>query len=73
MSSIKYSILIFSCISEASISFSLLPPYAIGNSITLNENHPIQTDLSKYDFNEDEFTGDAVPILDKNDVHYYYP
>jgi hypothetical protein len=70
MSSIKYSILILSCISAAAVSFSLLAPYAIGNSITLN---PIQTDLSKYDFNEDEFTGDAVPILDKNDVYYHYP
>ena len=70
MSSIKYSILILSCISAAAISFSLLAPYAIGNSITLN---PIETNLSKYDFNEVEFTGDAVPVSDRNDAYYYYP
>lgn len=63
----KYSLLVLACISAAAISFGFFTPYAIGNSI--NEITPIHVDLSEYDFNEDEFTGDAAPIL--NDVYYY--
>jgi hypothetical protein len=63
----KNRIFILSCILTAVILFSLLSSYGIGNSITLN---PLQTDLSKYDLNEDEFSGDAIPIIGHN--YYFY-
>lgn len=56
--------LVLACISTAVISTEFLTPYEIVNSIALTENHPNQSDLiSKYDFYDDEFTGDAVAPL----------
>ena len=54
--------------------FGLIAPYEIVNSINLDENHPNQSNLiSKYDFDEDEFTGDSVPVLDNSGLIDQYP
>ena len=56
------------CVAAAAISPTLLAPFEIVNSLSLNY-HSIQADLiSKFDFDEDEFTGDAIPVLDNTDV-----
>lgn len=61
---VSKNILVLALISVAAISIALLAPYEIVNSITLDENHPNHSDqISKYDFDEDEFTGDAVQPL----------
>jgi hypothetical protein len=65
--------LFLACISAAAISATLLAPYEIVNSLSLDEHHPSQSDpISKFDFEEDEFTGDAVPDLDNIDFVYHH-
>jgi hypothetical protein len=54
------NVLVLAFISAVAISITLLAPYELGSSITLDENDP---NLSQYDFDEDEFTGDAVQPL----------
>jgi len=49
----------------ATSSLALLTPYEIVNSISLDSGNTNPSEsLSKFDFEEDEFTGDAVPDLD---------
>ena len=49
----------------ATTSLALLTPYEIVNSISLDSGNTNPSEsLSKFDFEEDEFTGDAVPDLD---------
>ena len=70
----KYSVLVFACISAAAISFGLIAPYEIVNSINLDVDQPNQSNLiSKHDFDEDEFTGDSVPVLDNGGLIDQYP
>lgn len=61
--------LLLACILAAATSTTLLAPYEIVSSISLNDHHTIQSDpISKYDFEEDEFTGDSVPVLVNSDL-----
>ena len=49
----------------ATTSLALLTPYEIVNSISLDSGNTNPSEsLSKFDFEEDEFTGDAVSDLD---------
>ena len=49
----------------ATSSLALLTPYEIVNSISLDSGNTNPSEsLSKFDFEEDEFTGDAVSDLD---------
>jgi len=49
----------------ATTSLALLTPYEIVNSISLETgNTSPSNSLSKFDFDEDVFTGDAMPDLD---------
>jgi len=49
----------------ATSSLALLTPYEIVNSISLETgNTSPSNSLSKFDFDEDVFTGDAMPDLD---------
>jgi hypothetical protein len=58
----------------ATSSLALLTPYEIVNSISLETGNTSPSDsLSKYDFNDDEFTGDAVPVLVNTDTAYVHP
>ncbi|MDP9306422.1 MAG: hypothetical protein M3O68_08785 [Thermoproteota archaeon] len=65
--------LLFACIPFAAVSVALLAPYEIVNSISLNTNPNQSHSASKFDFYEDEFTGDSVPVLDNTDVIYQQP
>jgi hypothetical protein len=61
--------LLLACTLAAAISATLLSPYEIVSSISLNDHQTIQSDpISKYDFEEDEFTGDSVPVLVNSDL-----
>ena len=52
-------------------SLALLTPYEIVNSISLQTGNTSPSDsLSKFDFDDDEFTGDAVPVLVTTDISY---
>jgi hypothetical protein len=66
-----YSRLLLACISAAAISLALIAPYEIVNSHGWQYDNPSkQNPISKIDLDEDEFTGDAVPILDNADITY---
>jgi hypothetical protein len=53
---------------------ALLTPYEIVNSISLETGNTSPSDsLSRFDFDDDEFTGDAVPVLVNTDTAYGHP
>lgn len=63
MCMVSKNVMVLAFISALAISIALAP-YEIVNSSTLDEKHPAQSNLlSRYDFDEDEFTGDAVAPL----------
>ena len=65
MASIKNTGLVLVFVVLATTSLALLTPYEIVNSISLETHYTVPSDyLSKFDFDEDVFTGDAVPHLD---------
>lgn len=71
MTSIKNTGLVLVCVVLATTSLALLTPYEIVNSISLETGNTSPSDsLSKFDF-DDEFTGDAVPVLVNTDTVYY--
>ena len=75
MASIKNTGLVLVCVVLATISLALLTPYEIVNSISSFENgssSPYDS-LSKFDFDDDEFTGDDVPVLVNTDTAYGHP
>jgi hypothetical protein len=58
----------------ATTSLALLTPYELVNSISLESgNTSPSNSLSKFDFDDDEFTGDAVPVLVNTDTAYQHP
>ncbi|HXV88621.1 MAG TPA: hypothetical protein VD710_05960 [Nitrososphaeraceae archaeon] len=58
----------------ATTSSGMLTPYEIVNSISLETGTTSPSDfLSKFDFDDDEFTGDAVPVLVNTDTAYGHP
>ena len=64
MALIKNTGLVLVFVVLATTSLALLTPYEIVNSISLQTGNTSPSDsLSKFDFDDDEFTGDAVPIL----------
>ena len=64
MASIKNTGLVLVCVVLATTSLALLTPYEIVNSISFEIGNTSPSDsLSKYDFDDDEFTGDAMPVL----------
>ncbi|HEY7756879.1 MAG TPA: hypothetical protein VIA08_01470 [Nitrososphaeraceae archaeon] len=64
MVSIKNTGLVLVLVVLATTSLALLTPYEIVNSISLQTGNTSPSDsLSKFDFDDDEFTGDAVPVL----------
>jgi hypothetical protein len=66
--------LFLACISAAAISLALIAPYEVVNSHAWQYNNPTQPNhISKIDLDEDEFTGDSVPILDNADIIYNQP
>jgi hypothetical protein len=66
--------LFLACISAAAISLALIAPYEVVNSHVWKYNNPTQPNpISKIDLDEDEFTGDSVPILDNADIIYNQP
>lgn len=68
--------LFLACISAAAISLALIAPYEVEvvNSHVWKYNNPTQPNpISKIDLDEDEFTGDSVPILDNADIIYNQP
>ena len=69
MVSIKNTGLVLVFVVLATTSLALLTPYEIVNSISLQtgNNNPSDS-LSKFDFDDDEFTGDAVPVLVNTDT-----
>ena len=74
MVSIKNTGLVLVFVVLATTSLALLTPYEIVNSISLQtgNNNPSDS-LSKFDFDDDEFTGDAVPALVNTDTSYGHP
>ena len=74
MDSIKNTGLVLVCVVLATTSLALLTPYEIVNSISLEIGNTSPSDsLSKFDFDDDEFTGDAVPVLVNTDTAYGHP
>jgi hypothetical protein len=74
MASIKNTGLVLVCVVLATTSLALLTPYEIVNSISLQTGNTSPSDsLSKFDFDDDEFTGDAVPILVNTDTSDGHP
>jgi hypothetical protein len=74
MALLKNSKLILICISAAALSLALLAPYEFINSISLDNHQPNQPNsISKFDFDDDEFTGDAIPALVNTDIAYGHP
>ena len=74
MASIKNTGLVLVCVVLATTSLALLTPYEIVNSISLETDNTSPSDtLSKFDFDDDEFTGDAVPVLVNTDTAYGHP
>ncbi|GEM_PF-1198262 len=64
--------LLLAWITAVAISLALIAPYEIVNSVL--DNHLDQPNsVSKYVLDEDEFTGDAVPILYNSDMLYKQP
>ena len=71
MVSIKNTGLVLVFVVLATTSLALLTPYEIVNSISLQTGNTSPSDsLSKFDFDDDEFTGDAVPVLVTTDTSY---
>ena len=71
MTSIKNTGLVLVCVVLATTSLALLTPYEIVISISLKTGNTSPSDpLSKFDFDDDEFTGDAVPVLVNTGTHY---
>ena len=71
MDSIKNTGLILVFVVLATTTLALLTPYEIVNSISLEIGNTSPSDsLSKFDFDDDEFTGDAVPVLGNTDPFY---
>jgi len=69
MVSIKNTGLVLVFVVLATTSLALLTPYEIVNSISSQTGNTSPSDsLSKFDFDDDEFTGDAVPILVNTDT-----
>lgn len=65
MASIKNTGLVLVLVVSSTISLTLLAPYEIVNSISLeNGNTNPSESLSKFDLDEVEFTGDAISGLD---------
>ena len=74
MDSIKNTGLVLVFVVLATTSLALLTPYEIVNSISLEIGNTSPSDsLSKFDFDDDEFTGDAVPVLVNTDIAYGRP
>lgn len=74
MASVKNTGLVLVCMVLATTSLALLTPYEIVNSISLQPGNISSSDsLSKFDFDDDEFTGDAVPVLINTDIAYGNP
>ena len=74
MPSIKNTGLVLVCVVLATTSLALLTPYEIVNSISLEIGNISPSDsLSKFDLDDDEFTGDAVPVLVNTDIAYGRP
>ena len=74
MDSIKNTGLILVFVVLATTTLALLTPYEIVNSISLEIGNTSPSDsLSKFDFDDDEFTGDAVPVLVNTDTAYGRP
>ena len=71
MASIKNTGLVLVCVVLATTSLALFTPYEIVNSISLQTGNTSPSEsLSKFDFDDDEFTGDAVPVLGNTDPFY---
>jgi hypothetical protein len=71
MASIKNTGLVLVCVVLATTSLALLTPYEIVNSISLKTGNISPSDpFSKFEFDDDEFTGDAVPVLVNTGTHY---
>ena len=65
MALIKNTGLVLVFVVLATTSLALLTPYELVNSISLGTgNTSPSNSLSKFDFDEDVFTGDAMPDLD---------
>ena len=74
MDSIKNTGLVLVFVVLATTSLALLTPYEIVNSISLEIGNTSPSDsLSKFDFDDDEFTGDEVPVLVNTDIAYGRP
>ena len=68
MVSIKNTGLVLVFVVLATTSLALLTPYEIVNSISLQTGNTSPSEsLSKFDFDDDEFTGDAMPVLVNTD------
>ncbi len=74
MASKKNTGLVLVFVVLATTSLALFTPYEIVNSISLQTGNTSPSDsLSKFDFDEDEFTGDAVPALVNTNTFYNQP
>ena len=74
MVSIKNTGLVLVCVVLATITVALLTPYEIVNSNSYKTGNSSPYDsLSKFNFDDDEFTGDAVPVLVDIDTAYGNP
>jgi hypothetical protein len=69
MPSIKNTGLVLVCVVLATTSLAMSTPYEMVNSISLETGTTGRSDsLSKFDFDDNEFTGDAVPVLVDTDT-----
>ena len=74
MASKKNTGLVLVFVVLATTSLALFTPYEIVNSISLQTGNTSPSDsLSKFDFDDDEFTGDAVPALVNTNIFYNQP
>jgi hypothetical protein len=74
MASIKNTGLVLVFVVLATTSLALLTPYEIVNSISFESGNTNPSEfLSKFDFYDDEFAGDAVPVLVNTDIAYEHP
>ena len=74
MASIKNTGLVLVFVVLATTSLALLTPYEIVNSISFESGNISPSEsLSKFDFDDDEFTGDAVPVLINTETAYELP
>jgi len=65
MVSSEKSRLLLTCAIAVAISLALIAPYEIVNSVLVNPTDRPDY-ISKYLLDEDEFTGDTVPVLDNS-------